>query len=165
VRVKPTAAWKRSIKTITAGSYGRVRRPPRGSFGTFSAETANWLIDQGYATAVGGDRSPKRANPSRLSSRKPDTVAPTPPENDDGPGPLPPSLTDWKASALEFLSTADKGDISARIKGVGPKTAEEIVEARNKSPLAWEDVENILSSSQVEAISTTFDQSQSITEA
>lgn len=59
------------------------------------------------------------------------------------------TMPTWQTSLLTFFNTAEtKEAIATAIKGIGPKTAEDLIQER---PLDWEKVDQVLSNPQIEA--------------
>lgn len=157
--IQPTDKWhSRTVAT----PEGLVKRPPGASSFEVDDAPGQWLIDNKFAIAAAPSIAPERAHPpvnpasntEILSEAQPVITTSEKYSADPASGQTSattdnaPQLEPWQKLTLEFFNTQQPGAIAEAIKGIGPKTDEDLIAAR---PLSWEKVEEILSDRQMEA--------------
>lgn len=159
VLVKPTARWLGKTQRIPRGRKIE-RNGLSGEIEVTEAE-AKYLLDRFVAVAVEMpeasadpkdtpppadplERSTEEGSPPEPTEEVPPEVPPV--ETDAPPTDAPPSE---ETLVLHYLNATEPEAIAQQIKGIGRKTADELVAAR---PIAWDKVNEILSDRQVEAL-------------
>lgn len=150
VLVKPTARWLGKTQRIPRGRKIE-RNGLSGEIEVTEAE-AKYLLDRFVAVVVEmpeASADPKDAPPPADPLER-STEEGSPPEPTEE---VPPVETDAPPSeetlVLQYLNATEPEAIAQQIKGIGRKTAEELVAAR---PLSWEKVNEILSDRQMETL-------------
>ncbi|HEY9747920.1 MAG TPA: hypothetical protein V6C63_04545 [Allocoleopsis sp.] len=157
--IQPTDKW--SSRTV-ATPGGLVKRPPGAPSFEVDNDKGQWLIDNKFAIAATASLAPERAHPpvnpalnTEILSEAQPVVTTSEKYVDPASGQAsaaqtdsPPTLEPWQELLLEFFNTQQPGAIADAIKGIGPKTDEDLIAAR---PLTWEKVEGILSDRQMDA--------------
>ncbi|MBD1864253.1 MULTISPECIES: hypothetical protein [Trichocoleus] len=159
VVIQPTDKW--NSRTV-ATPHGLVKRPPGARSFEVTAQKGQWLIDNKFATVATESPAPERAHPPVNSSLNTEILSEAQPvvttseqysaeasgqtsaEQTDPP----PVLEPWQQKLLEFFNSQQPGAIAEAIRGIGPKTDEDLIAAR---PLTWEKIEGILSDRQMDA--------------
>ncbi len=141
VWVKPTARWLGKSQRIPRGR--KISRNGLYDPIEVTQDEANYLTKNFFAVVV------TEAVAEAVVEVSADPVAS---ENDQSGSPSgepdPPEFN-LETLCLEYLNQHSAEEIARDIKGIGRKTADELVEAR---PLDWEAVQVILSDRQIDAI-------------
>lgn len=163
--VTPTQRWMGPVMRIPR--LGKIRRHGNDAV-QVTDEQAAWLFQRFMATPVVEDlatasvsvASETTTQPGQETTRQPDQETTHQPNQEGTLGDLGIDPTakppDWQTRLVSFFNTAESKDaIASAIKGIGPKTAEDLIQAR---PLTWDTVDEILSNPQVEAAKTWVEQ-------
>jgi hypothetical protein len=158
--IQPTDKWhSRTVAT----PRGLVKRPPGAPSFEVDDAKGQWLIDNKFAIAAAPSIAPERAHPPVNPASNTEILSEAQPikttsekyadltasgQTSAAQTDSPPKLEPWRELLLEFFNTQQPGAIAEAIKGIGPKTDEDLITAR---PLSWEKVEEILSDRQMEA--------------
>lgn len=143
VLVKPTARWLGKTQRIPRGRKIE-RNGTNGAIDVTEAE-AKYLLDRFFVVRV--DEEPSTSPPAD-APREPLEDIPTDPAEETLPAETD-VLPSEETLVLDYLNATEPEAIAQQIKGIGRKTADELIAAR---PLTWEAVNKILSDRQLETL-------------
>ncbi len=170
--VTPTQRWMGPKVRIPR--LGSVKRDGNQSIDVTEAQAA-WLVQRFMAkrvdetlvsvplTLTEGSNETTTHQPNQETTHQPNQETTHQPNQEDTLGDLgvdptrattqtQPVAPDWQTTLLTFFNTAEtKEAIADAILGIGPKTAEHLIQAR---PLDWDKVAQVLTKAQVEAAKT-----------
>lgn len=153
VLVKPTARWLGRTQRIPRGR--KIERKGLSGAIEVTDSEAKYLLDRFFVEVVETPGNPPAKLPEEEAPPPADPLGESskehiPPEPTEVP---PPAETEAPPSeetlVLDYLNATEPEVIAQQIKGIGRKTADELVAAR---PLAWEAVNEILSDRQLETL-------------
>lgn len=143
IRIVPTTKWTRLLMPVPRG--GVVRR---ASLLSLNDRTAEWLVSNGYAIKLDDDTATVQAPyvHSSLESPSAEEIAAAVEE------PVQDAVADvqlkLQSEIVNFFNTTEAEDIISAIKGIGIKTAKDLVQSR---PLDWDIVQTILNDRQMDS--------------
>jgi hypothetical protein len=143
--VTPTDLWDQSPRRLIVPDLGTVDYP-RGGAIAVDEGIAAWLLEEGYVTEAEPPQTIAVKTPPEPNEQEQEQ------ERDSGETQTP-ELEEWQTKTLEFLNSTPSEEVAKQIKGIGNKTAEDLAKA---CPLDWNKLNEILNSSQINALKHHF---------